>query len=196
MISREQFQASILPFTLRFEGGYANDKADNGGETYRGISRTFHPAWPGWAVIDSYKVKNSLKRGDIINDTALKTSVSDFYYEAFFKPSHLQSLDSVLVALVCFDFKVNGGFTSLLLQHVVNRKFKGALVEDGAWEANTAAAANSIPEKELSLAILEVRKQRFADIIKNNPSQAKFADGWNNRVDYLKKLVSTNAGKA
>jgi type VI secretion system secreted protein VgrG len=31
--------------TMTFEGGYANDPDDAGGETYMGISRRYHPDW-------------------------------------------------------------------------------------------------------------------------------------------------------
>lgn len=37
------------------EGGYANNPADSGGETYKGIARKFHPAWPGWKMVDDLK---------------------------------------------------------------------------------------------------------------------------------------------
>jgi len=196
MITKEQFQASILPFTLRFEGGYVNDKADRGGETYRGISRKINPTWDGWPTIDEYKVSGSLKRGDIINNAKLKDSVANFYFEKYLRANHLDNLDSVLVALVCFDFAVHGGFSTLLLQRLINRKFNGKLYDDGIWGSNTKNAANAIGEKELSLAILDVRKQRFANIIENDPTQERFRDGWNNRIEYLKELVRVNTGKA
>ncbi len=39
------------------EGGYANDPADKGGETWKGIARKANPGWQGWVVLDSYKDK-------------------------------------------------------------------------------------------------------------------------------------------
>lgn len=41
--------------TLKIEGGYANDKDDNGGETWKGIARKFHSSWLGWRIIDKVK---------------------------------------------------------------------------------------------------------------------------------------------
>ena len=41
--------------TLKYEGGYVNDKDDRGGETYRGVSRRYHPNWSGWKIVDEYK---------------------------------------------------------------------------------------------------------------------------------------------
>lgn len=40
------------------EGGYklTDIKQDRGGQTYAGISRKFHPHWPGWSYIDRGQV--------------------------------------------------------------------------------------------------------------------------------------------
>ena len=38
--------------TMGHEGGYANNKLDTGGETYRGVSRNNWPDWEGWRLID------------------------------------------------------------------------------------------------------------------------------------------------
>lgn len=48
--------------TCKFEGGYANDKNDSGGETYKGISRVHNPKWGGWKIIDSYKKKKIFRK--------------------------------------------------------------------------------------------------------------------------------------
>jgi lysozyme family protein len=37
------------------EGGYSNNPNDRGAETYRGISRKFHPDWRGWPIVDTAK---------------------------------------------------------------------------------------------------------------------------------------------
>ncbi len=41
--------------TMKHEGGYANNKADRGGETYRGIARKFWSGWIGWPLVDDAK---------------------------------------------------------------------------------------------------------------------------------------------
>jgi lysozyme family protein len=38
-----------------FEGGYANNPLDKGGETYYGIARKGNPSWAGWEIIDKYR---------------------------------------------------------------------------------------------------------------------------------------------
>ncbi len=44
-----------LALTLKREGGYVNDSLNKGGETYRGVTRNFHPEWEGWILVDSAK---------------------------------------------------------------------------------------------------------------------------------------------
>ena len=44
-----------LEHTLKREGCYANHGKDRGKETYKGISRKYHPKWPGWELIDEAK---------------------------------------------------------------------------------------------------------------------------------------------
>jgi hypothetical protein len=46
--------------TCKFEGGYANDKNDTGGETYKGIARNYWPKWAGWKTVDASKVNGVL----------------------------------------------------------------------------------------------------------------------------------------
>ncbi|RYY16321.1 MAG: N-acetylmuramidase, partial [Cytophagaceae bacterium] len=49
--------AKYLPTLLANEGGYCHDPRDPGGETYRGIARTYNPSWPGWSAIDAVKAR-------------------------------------------------------------------------------------------------------------------------------------------
>ena len=44
-----------LTFVLSAEGGYANNKNDKGGETYKGVARNYNPHWGGWVQIDLVK---------------------------------------------------------------------------------------------------------------------------------------------
>ncbi|MDP3643078.1 MAG: glycosyl hydrolase 108 family protein [Bacteroidota bacterium] len=73
---------------LANEGGYVNDAADPGGETYKGVSRKMHPTWLGWHIIDLIKEKpgfpDSLQSADAIEiKKQLDYEVSSFYYTHF-----------------------------------------------------------------------------------------------------------------
>ena len=78
-----------LAHTLQFEGGYANDPADSGGETYKGISRNNWPSWPGWKLIDEAKVQGHRSAKAInhffANHAAMAALISDFYNHQFWE---------------------------------------------------------------------------------------------------------------
>lgn len=71
--------SKALPHLLAVEGGHVDDPADPGGETYAGISRRYHPSWPGWVIIDA-EVK---KRGQITSTAALRGLIEAFYRAQF-----------------------------------------------------------------------------------------------------------------
>ncbi len=189
MISKEVFRHLILPVTLRFEGGYANVPGDKGGETYQGISRKFNPDWPGWVILERYK---PLTRGDLINDTELKNSVANLYFEKYFQKNQFHKFRFVLPALMCFDFAVHGGYKPEGLQDMLNARFERNLKTDGIIGDVTLASLNSIDPVQLSHAILDWRKAHLYGIVEKNPSQEKFLNGWENRLLYLRKLVNAN----
>jgi len=76
--------------TMGFEGGYVNDPADRGGETFRGISRKSWPNWPGWALIDEVKAAGLRSASAIdrrfADDAEMETLVINFYKNEFWKP--------------------------------------------------------------------------------------------------------------
>ena len=94
-----EFQKTVLPHTLRWEGYYANDAQDRGGETYRGISRMHCPEWGGWMVLDTIADK---KTGitKALND-ALYESVALFYWQKY--GQRYAGIVSPLVFIQCFD---------------------------------------------------------------------------------------------
>lgn len=189
MIPYEIFTTKILPITLRFEGGYAYVKGDKGGETYCGISRNANPNWAGWEILNQYK---PLRRGDLISDSTLRQLVADVYWNKYFHPNRLHLLNHVLPALCCFDFAVHGGFSIRRLQRLLSVRFGTPLKPDGIIGNKTIDAINTQDPKLLSLAILEWRREHLAGIIQANPSMEVFADGWNNRLTALRRIISND----
>lgn len=92
------------------EGGYVNDPDDNGGETYMGISRKYHPAWDGWKLIDTAKrrygssFKNYLKK-----DILLTAKVKKFYKFNYWDCFELDTIPKQGIAHLMFDTAVNMG---------------------------------------------------------------------------------------
>jgi hypothetical protein len=88
----------------KWEGGYANDPNDNGGETYCGISRVSHPNWSGWIDIENCKpLKWNQKIG-------IDYKVYSFYKRIYWDGLKISQLGNQLLAEEFFDITVNIGF--------------------------------------------------------------------------------------
>ncbi len=97
-----------------FEGGYANNPRDRGGETYAGISRRFFPSWSGWMLIDAEKRAVSFERDmkgfslHLAGITELQRLVEEFYRFEWWDALHLGELPQPLANEV-FEQAVNIG---------------------------------------------------------------------------------------
>jgi lysozyme family protein len=176
--------------TLLIEGGYVNDPADRGGETYMGVARKFHPTWGGWGIIDSYKKTQILKRGDYINNYELDEFVEDFYEENFWDINRLSKIESQEIAEELFDTGVNMGVKTAakMLQEALNllnrneKSFKDLKV-DGAVGRMTLSVVNAINDYRHLLKTLNgLQFMRYVNICKANPTQERFFIGWLKRV--------------
>ena len=87
------------------EGGYANNLDDRGGETYRGVSRRWHPKEDIWAIIDSYKGMPGFP-GTLDSDPKLPGLVDDFYEREFWDRIHGDEISSQVIADELFDTAV------------------------------------------------------------------------------------------
>jgi lysozyme family protein len=86
--------------SMGHEGLYSNDPDDIGKETYRGISRNFHPTWSGWEIID--KNKNNLKQ--VFN--ILDKQTRNFYLREFWLKCNCDNLNPD-IAIELFDSSIN-----------------------------------------------------------------------------------------
>lgn len=185
-----------LKHTLRFEGGWVNDPADSGGETFRGISRRNWPKWAGWPKIDQVKAKGAktakLINAAFANDKEMEKLVTDFYYLNFWKPfESLDAPDRIMAKL--FDTAVNVGVggASKMLQRAVNRLGPiSQLAVDGAIGPKTQAGFDIVIQakdgeaKFLRMFCAE-QESHYRRIVANKPSQANFLKGWLNRAAWL-----------
>lgn len=161
--------------TLKWEGGYVNDPKDKGGETYRGISRTFHPLWSGWVTVDTSK---PLKKGAIIK--SLEPDVIEFYKAHYWDKIRLDEVCNDKVAGFIFDTYVNSGNAGI---KVVQRTV--GVEADGIMGAKTIHAINNY-NGDLFEALKIARIAFFKSIVRNDNSKAKFLSGWLNRVASFK----------
>lgn len=99
------------------EGGYVNDKDDNGGETYLGISRKFNPKWNGWKEIDKIKVKYNTNKeitNAIKNNNNITESAKNLYKTNYWDVLELDDIPSQDIAHQLFDTCVNCGKTTAI----------------------------------------------------------------------------------
>ena len=202
MIFRKAFEK-----TLSYEGLYSKHAADKGGETFRGISRKFHPKWDGWEIINNIKNEIKLEDDQILIDELniifrthyellVKTEI--FYYNEYWLHKHL-NLDEVAksfpnIAFQLFDMAVNMGVSTSakIFQrciNILNREGKDYpnLVIDGIIGEKTIRILNTelLDEKQyLYKLIILMRAKIYIDMVEGNESQEVFIRGWLNRVSF------------
>ena len=166
--------------TGRNEGGYANNKADKGGETYAGIARNHWPKWEGWVRIDLIK-KTFGNTAKAINanasaDPYLNSLISQFYKKNFWDVNKLDLVYDQQVANTVYDFGVNSGTgrAAKFLQEIVG------VNADGAIGNITLAAVNKMPAYEVVTAYNKRREAFYRSIAKG--SQAQFLKSWLSRL--------------
>ncbi|MDQ7097402.1 MULTISPECIES: glycosyl hydrolase 108 family protein [unclassified Serratia (in: enterobacteria)] len=164
-----------VAFVLGKEGGYVNDPADKGGETKYGISDKRDGVADGMTDIN----------GDGKPDTRIKDltieQASQIYFRDYWYPAYCPDWPDG-ISLLVFDAAVQHGVKKsiFLLQEAVG--FSGKAV-DGIIGKNTRSAVLTADPEWLLARFLVYRARYYADIIKSNPSQGKYLNGWFNRLD-------------
>lgn len=178
------------------EGGYADNKADRGGETYAGIARNFHPNWNGWVKIDEYKAdykkakdkgKTKLSLAQWVNASAdvkkepVHKMVSDFYKKQFWDVNKLDEFKDQQLADTVYDFGVNSGTnrSAKYIQRVVR------VAQDGIIGKNTLEAINNGDAEVYHTQFNTLRRDFYNSIAKGN--QAQFLPSWLRRLKPYKK---------
>ena len=178
-----------LDFVLNYEGGWCNNPGDRGGETFRGISRVFWPAWEGWSLVDTIKTERPDDFAAVLfQDFDLKEMVSKFYRVNFWEPCGCDMLPGKVAAAV-FDFAVNSGDKVAVKQLQATL---GAEV-DGVVGPQTVKAAFDAGEEGV-IKYLAARAKFLHAVMDNNPSQQVWAINWFRRLFYLANVVLEGQG--
>lgn len=188
----------ILEKVLEHEGGYANDWADRGGETYCGISRVHFPSWSGWPIIDAYSKSRKTPadlRVALKQSTDLVGMVRSFYRLHFWDRFQGDKIPVDELALELMDTAVNMGVHQavLFLQKALNVLNRDELsypdiVEDGGFGSKTNAALEqflNLDSVNLLCKVINIMQgARYLEIMRKSLSQERFARGWFNRVAF------------
>ncbi|TZF84507.1 hypothetical protein FW774_05835 [Pedobacter sp. BS3] len=183
--------STAFQLTMGNEGGYANNPADRGGETYKGIARNFWPSWKGWPIVDQVKnAKPASLDKALASRTDLQNLVQDFYKVHFWDINKLDSISEQDIANELFDTGVNMGTSvaAKFLQEALNYSNKNQtsypdLIVDGDIGPKTLATYQKQPNKKQLLKLLNILQgERYLNIIRNSPSQEVFLSSWFSRV--------------
>ena len=176
---------------MAVEGGYIKDKDDPGGETYKGISRVFNPAWVGWQVVDSYKGRADFP-GCLNNDLNLQSLVRYLYKKKYWDPYLGDQLDGS-IAEEMFDQAVNLGLGKALenLQkslNILNRNQKDYpdIKVDGSFGDTTLKTyqiAVRLKGTRLLFNVLNFYQgAHYLKLMETNSVREKYI-GWFNRIE-------------
>lgn len=179
--------------TAQNEGGYANNPADIGGETYAGISRKFNPQWRGWDAVDQATKQTTVAAKIdkmLAADRALQREVHNFYEAKYWRANRLGELCHQAIADKLYDIGVNMGVerASRMLQESLNLTNQNGrayadIDVDGCIGTVTIDTANRHPNPKLLLLVLDaLQGERYLDNMRNNPTQEVFANAWFNRI--------------
>lgn len=149
-------------------GGYTNDTIDPGGETKWGISKRAFP---------HEDIKNLTK------DRAKQLAHLNYWIPA--DCDKLIYLNLPLSAIATFDAAYNCGVGT---SKKFIQRYLG-VTDDGIIGMATTSKLLMQTDLKIVVGILEERKKYYVSIIEKNPKLNKFKNGWNNRVETVRKFV-------
>lgn len=156
-----------------------DDPRDPGGHTAWGISRRYHPDWPGWAMIDS----------GITSGPEFEDMVSAFYRETY---QGLWTAAPVRVREVLTDTAINMGSTYAVqlmqdaMNHLAGVKY---VVVDGKLGPLTVGALKRAEHDGLAFTMCALRMAEYNRRARRDQNKRVFLSGWLNRVHSLMGVI-------
>jgi lysozyme family protein len=164
---------NVMQNIRQVEGGYSNNPNDKGGETNFGISKRSYP---------NLDIKN-------LN----REQADSIYMNDYYKKSHIDAMPQQLQSSVMDSVVNHGNYGGTkLLQKAINDA-GGNVAVDGKIGNQTLSAMSFLDPTKLNDALMARRQGKYANIIKNDPSQAAFANGWNNRLAAQRPIPAKNS---
>lgn len=160
----------LMPFILKWEGGFVDDPLDRGGATNKGITiGTFRSFYGKNATVEQLK------------------NITDGQWLHIFKSGYWDKwkanrISNQSIADICVDWAWASG-TATSIKQV--QRILGVAV-DGIVGNDTLTAINKADQRMLFDKIHSKRIEFVENIVKNRPSQTRFLKGWKNRINSLK----------
>jgi lysozyme family protein len=159
---RQRFDR-LIGKVLEHEGGYVCDPADPGGETKYGICKRSYPA------ID-------------IKSLTLEQAKGIYYCEWWLR-LRCNDIDNDQVAQKLLDTAVNvGASTGVKLLQSALCDVGQWVVVDGVIGPKTVDAVNRADPNRLLTAMRARQAEHYRELIKRNPTLARFQRGWEKRA--------------
>jgi len=165
--------ADIKKFSVilaKHEGGFVNDPYDKGGATNKGVTLSVYQSFYG-----KDKTAEDLKK---ITDEQYNHILKVGYWDKC-KADYInnQSLANIFV-----DMAYNSGCVTAI------KKMQGVIgvVVDGLIGTKTLNAINNGNQESIFNKFKQVRIDYYNNIVKRNPTQKKFLNGWLKRVNSYK----------
>lgn len=157
----------LMPFILKWEGGFSNHPNDKGGCTMKGITiKTFK------CYFGEYQTCDDLKN---ITDEQWLCIFEDGYWN----PCKGDDIENQSIANIIVDWAWMSG-----VKNVTKKIQKLLNVEaDGIIGKQTIKAINDSDSKQLFNNIYNERVKYYNTIVEKNPSQKTFLKGWLNRLN-------------
>lgn len=186
--------------TMGNEGGYANNPADVGGETYKGIARTYWPKWQGWRLVDGVKAlltpqphygtesyRNWVKylNGKLAELNQLQAAVVEFYRVNFWQAHRLGEISDKAAAKWIYDHVVNAGARGIMWAQLAAR-----VTPDGLVGPATLAAINGADPAVILERMEDIAGAYRLDRAHDNPSQIQFLVGWLRRDGQPEEIIA------
>lgn len=159
----------LKPFILRWEGGFVDDPLDRGGATNKGITiGTFRNFYGKDATVEQLK------------------NITDEQWLHIFKSGYwdkwkADDIENQSIANIVVDWAWGSGAATSIKQV---QKILGVSV-DGIVGDDTLTAINIAGQRSLFVKIHNKRIEFVENIVKRDPSQARFLKGWKNRINSL-----------
>lgn len=165
----------LAPYIKKWEGGFANDPADRGGATNKGVTI---------ATFEAYCKAKSLPRPNV---ERLKRMTDgewlDILKTMFWDRWQADKIKSQKLANILVDWVWGSGVYGIKIpQRILGVK------QDGIVGNKTLEALNAQDPDKLFQVIYEARKKYLNDIAISRPANKRFLKGWLNRLDDIRRL--------
>lgn len=157
------------PKLLQLEGGFVNHTDDKGGITNLGVTLNTYRQYCGQ--------EKTIKDLRNISFGTWENIMKDLYWDKCLA----DEIENQCLAEIIVDWCVNSGMVGLRKAQEI-----AGVKPDGIAGPKTLDAINGADARELFERIWNARRQFYVNIVKRNPSQKVFMNGWMNRLAMFK----------